>query len=259
MPILRMLAFAAGLALVATFFVSAMRVTLLLRRRHDRLVSVAARTTRRVFDLLMYLVPANRRSGLQDYLAASIEGATRVHPDIFAGASEKKNGHGSAEWAVAFVADADPFVSSYCNTIPTHDGGTHETGLRTALFKGLRDHAARVGQEKRAAAITSEFIHVAAVYDRNAVGNQDILTLYVNGQAVGVTTTNGNQNNLNDWSNNNGAGLGRVNDQINATAIPGLGGAVGTYGAFQGEIALFRFYNNNALSAAQALDNFQDV
>ncbi len=46
--------------------------------------------------------------GLQDYLAASIESATRVHPDIFAGGSEKKAGHGSAEWAVAFVADADP-------------------------------------------------------------------------------------------------------------------------------------------------------
>ena len=79
-----------------------------------------------------------------------------MHPDIFSGRSEKKNGHGSAEWAVAFVADADPFISSYCNTIPTHDGGTHESGLRTALFKGLRDHASRANQEKRAAAVTSD-------------------------------------------------------------------------------------------------------
>jgi topoisomerase-4 subunit B len=100
--------------------------------------------------------------GLQDYLAASIERATRVHPDIFAGGSEKKAGHGSAEWAVAFVADVDPFISSYCNTIPTHDGGTHESGLRTALFKGLRDHAARTGQEKRAAAVTSDDVMAAA-------------------------------------------------------------------------------------------------
>jgi topoisomerase-4 subunit B len=100
--------------------------------------------------------------GLQDYLSASIEGATRVHPDIFAGGSEKKAGHGSAEWAIAFVADADPFVSSYCNTIPTRDGGTHESGLRTALFKGLRDHAARTNQEKRAAAITSDDVMAGA-------------------------------------------------------------------------------------------------
>jgi topoisomerase-4 subunit B len=94
--------------------------------------------------------------GLKDYLAASINGATLVHPDIFSGRSEKKGGHGSAEWAIAFVADADPFSSSYCNTIPTHDGGTHESGLRTALFRGLRDHAARVGQDKRAAIVTSD-------------------------------------------------------------------------------------------------------
>jgi topoisomerase-4 subunit B len=100
--------------------------------------------------------------GLQDYLSASIESATRVHPDIFAGGSEKKAGHGSAEWAIAFVADIDPFVSSYCNTIPTRDGGTHESGLRTALFKGLRDHAARTNQEKRAAVITADDVMAGA-------------------------------------------------------------------------------------------------
>jgi topoisomerase-4 subunit B len=100
--------------------------------------------------------------GLQDYLAASIENATRVHPELFAGGSEKKAGHGSAEWAVAFVADIDPFISSYCNTIPTRDGGTHESGLRTALFKGLRDHAARTNQEKRAAVITADDVMAGA-------------------------------------------------------------------------------------------------
>src|SRR5215831_5961324 len=38
--------------------------------------------------------------GLRDYLAVSINGATLVHPDIFAGKSEKEGGHGSVEWAV---------------------------------------------------------------------------------------------------------------------------------------------------------------
>jgi topoisomerase IV subunit B len=94
--------------------------------------------------------------GLKDYLASGLEKTTLVHPDIFFGRSEKKGGHGSAEWAIAFMADADPFISSYCNTIPTHDGGTHESGLRSALYRGLRDHASRVGQEKRAASVTSD-------------------------------------------------------------------------------------------------------
>ena len=48
-------------------------------------------------------------------------------------------------------ATADGFLSSYCNTIPTPDGGTHESGLRSALLKGIKDHAERVGQGKRAA------------------------------------------------------------------------------------------------------------
>ncbi|MBI4275509.1 MAG: DNA topoisomerase IV subunit B [Rhizobiales bacterium] len=94
--------------------------------------------------------------GLKDYLLASLDKATLVHPDIFFGKSEKKGGHGSVEWAVGWTADTDGFLSSYCNTIPTADGGTHESGLRTALLRGLKDHAARIGQEKRAAPITSD-------------------------------------------------------------------------------------------------------
>src|SRR5438445_1182632 len=100
--------------------------------------------------------------GLTDFLTSSIHGSTLVHPDIFAGASERKGGHGTVEWAIAWVADADGFVSSYCNTIPTPEGGTHESGLRAALGKGLRDHAERMGQGKRAAAVTSEDVMAGA-------------------------------------------------------------------------------------------------
>jgi topoisomerase-4 subunit B len=66
------------------------------------------------------------------------------------------------QWAVAWTADADGFLNSYCNTIPTPDGGTHESGLRTALTRGLKDHAERVGQGKRAAAITSDDVMTGA-------------------------------------------------------------------------------------------------
>jgi topoisomerase-4 subunit B len=100
--------------------------------------------------------------GLSDYLTASIHGATLVHPDIFAGRSEKKGGHGTVEWAVAWTADADGFMSSYCNTIPTADGGTHETGLRTALTRALKDHAERMGQGKRAGPVTAEDVMIGA-------------------------------------------------------------------------------------------------
>jgi topoisomerase IV subunit B len=100
--------------------------------------------------------------GLRDYLAETLSSATLVHPDIFTGSAGKTGSHGGAQWAVAWTADADGFLNSYCNTIPTPDGGTHESGLRTALTRGLKDHAERVGQGKRAASITSDDVMTGA-------------------------------------------------------------------------------------------------
>ncbi|MFW2391741.1 MAG: ATP-binding protein, partial [Methyloceanibacter sp.] len=93
--------------------------------------------------------------GLKDFLAERIEGQTTVTNDIFAGRIERSNGHGSVEWAVAWVASADGFVNSYCNTVPTPDGGTHEAGLRAALTKGLRAYGELAGV-KRVSQITAD-------------------------------------------------------------------------------------------------------
>jgi topoisomerase-4 subunit B len=100
--------------------------------------------------------------GLKDFLTAAIHGQTLVHPDLFTGSSGKTGSQGTVEWAVAWVGDADGFVSSYCNTIPTNEGGTHEAGLRAALTKGLKDHAERMGQGKRAASVTSDDVMFGA-------------------------------------------------------------------------------------------------
>jgi topoisomerase-4 subunit B len=94
--------------------------------------------------------------GLRDYLAADIEGEALVADQVFTGRVEKAGKHGSVEWAIAWLAANDGFVHSYCNTIPTPDGGTHESGLRTALLRGLKDHADRIGQSKRAAVLTTD-------------------------------------------------------------------------------------------------------
>jgi topoisomerase-4 subunit B len=93
--------------------------------------------------------------GLKDFLLSRVEGLTLVTKEPFAGRVEKDGGHGSVEWAVAWVGDEDGFVSSYCNTIPTADGGTHEAGLRQALTKGLKAYGELAGN-KRAAIVTPE-------------------------------------------------------------------------------------------------------
>jgi topoisomerase-4 subunit B len=85
-----------------------------------------------------------------------------VHPDIFSGKSGRNGAHGACEWAVAWTADADGFLSSYTNTVPTPDGGTHEAGFRSALLRGLKDYAERIGQGKKGSSITSEDVMVGA-------------------------------------------------------------------------------------------------
>lgn len=92
--------------------------------------------------------------GLRDFLAARIEGEPRVVDEIFSGRAGKPGSHGAVEWAIAWCL-GDGFVSSYCNTIPTQDGGTHEAGLRTAILRGLKGYA-ELTNNKRAAILTAE-------------------------------------------------------------------------------------------------------
>ena len=92
--------------------------------------------------------------GLRDFMASRIEGETRIVDDIFSGQAGKPGSHGACEWAIAWSL-GDGFVSSYCNTVPTPDGGTHETGLRTALLRGLKNYA-ELTNNKRAAVLTAE-------------------------------------------------------------------------------------------------------
>ena len=93
--------------------------------------------------------------GLKDYLLSEIAGLTLVTKDVFAGNIEKEGKHGSVEWAVAWIANDDGFCRSYCNTIPTGEGGTHENGFRSALSKSLREFGERVGN-KKAGQITAD-------------------------------------------------------------------------------------------------------
>lgn len=93
--------------------------------------------------------------GLKDYLAASVEGSVLVSKDVFAGRIDRDKGHGSVEWAICWVANRDGFLSSYCNTVPTPDGGTHEAGFRAALTKGLRAYG-DLTNNKKASQITAD-------------------------------------------------------------------------------------------------------
>ena len=97
-------------------------------------------------------------NGLADYLAERIGEQETVTP-AFSGRVERKGDAGAVEWAVTWspagFGDHASFVQSYCNTVPTPDGGTHEAGFRAALVKGLKAYAELTG-EKRAGILTAE-------------------------------------------------------------------------------------------------------
>lgn len=99
--------------------------------------------------------------GLKDYLAATLGKDFTVTREIFAGKTEKTGGHGAMEWAVTWYG-GDAQLHSYCNTIPTPEGGTHEAGLRIALTKGLKNYA-ELTQNKRAREITTDDVMISAV------------------------------------------------------------------------------------------------
>ncbi|HEY1930989.1 MAG TPA: DNA topoisomerase IV subunit B [Acetobacteraceae bacterium] len=99
--------------------------------------------------------------GLRDSLEADIGDSGRVLPLPWSGEADlptAANGEstGRMEWAAVWLdGGEDGFLHTYCNTVPTPLGGTHEAGLRSALLKGLRAWGEARGN-RRAAAVTAE-------------------------------------------------------------------------------------------------------
>ena len=93
--------------------------------------------------------------GLRDSLEDDIGSAPRAVPEPWAAEAAFAGDAGRAEWAVVWLEAGEGFLHSYCNTVPTSQGGTHEAGLRAALLKGLRQWGEQRGN-RRAAQITAE-------------------------------------------------------------------------------------------------------
>ncbi len=98
--------------------------------------------------------------GLRDSLAEEVGDTPMAVPEIWAGEADlptREDGRsgGRAEWAVTWLEAADGFLHSYCNTVPTPLGGTHEAGFRAALLKGVRAWGEQ-RSNRRAAQVTGE-------------------------------------------------------------------------------------------------------
>ncbi len=100
-------------------------------------------------------------NGLADQLDEVFKGKQTITENTFTGLVDAGSENGKVEWAIAWTragfGENDGFSRSYCNTIPTPDGGTHEAGFRAAITKGLRNYGDLTGQ-KKASTITAEDI-----------------------------------------------------------------------------------------------------
>ncbi len=96
--------------------------------------------------------------GLADYLNETLSTANTYSDAPFAGEMDftKKFGlPGKAEWAINWTPSRDGFMQSYCNTVPTPEGGTHETGFWAAILKGIKAYG-ELASNKKATQITRE-------------------------------------------------------------------------------------------------------
>ena len=103
----------------------------------------------------MFHFPGGLRDSLEEDIAAAVPVAPLWAGEADLPAAADGQNAGRMEWAVAWLADGEGFLHSYCNTVPTEQGGTHETGFRTALLKGLRAWGEQ-RSNRRATAITAD-------------------------------------------------------------------------------------------------------
>lgn len=102
-------------------------------------------------------------NGLRDFLNDQISTRPTINRAMFAGDSELARGEGRVEWAITWPEDENGFSYSYCNTVATPQGGTHELGFKNALLKGLKEYADMANIKKVAGATAEDFLSDAAL------------------------------------------------------------------------------------------------
>ena len=107
-------------------------------------------------------------NGVSDFLEEKTAKAPRLLPRIFSGTMPFPDDSGRVEWAITFLTDEngaasdEGFFSSYCNTISTIDGGTHESGFKSAITRGLKTYGEKIGNKAAATIIGDDVFDSAA-------------------------------------------------------------------------------------------------
>ena len=107
-------------------------------------------------------------NGILDYMKQKTSSIPFFTSSLFHG--NVKIDNETVEWVVSWLADHETgFTETFCNTVHTPLGGTHETGLRLAMTKGIRNFAELRGFKK-----ANEIL-----YDDLMVSTGSILSVFI--------------------------------------------------------------------------------
>jgi topoisomerase-4 subunit B len=102
-------------------------------------------------------------NGLLDFLNFSLNDRSTIIDNPFHGRADLPDNAGKLEFAITWPEEGEGFIHSYCNTIPTPLGGTHEQGMRTALARGLRNYGEMIGNKKASMVNADDVMNGAAI------------------------------------------------------------------------------------------------
>ena len=158
--------------------------------------------------------------GLVDAFAEEIGERETVTPMPFTG-DAAFNGSGRVEWAVTWPDDGQAFVSTYCNTVPTPQGGTHESGMRSALIRSLKAYGAMV-KRRGAAQFTTEDVSGSAAIIVSLFMSEPQFQGQTKEKLVSVEATkmveNAVKDNFDHWLTGNAAAANELLDYVSERA-----------------------------------------
>ena len=102
-------------------------------------------------------------NGILDFLNYQIGAKATINRRPFSGEADLDNDEGKVEWAITWPEDENGFCHSYCNTVITPFGGTHESGFKSALLKGLKEYGEMTNNKKAASVTAEDFLSDASI------------------------------------------------------------------------------------------------
>jgi DNA gyrase subunit B/topoisomerase-4 subunit B len=105
--------------------------------------------------------------GIAEYLPKLVgeRGKNPVPPSggVFYMAKRDEDARLGIELALQWTESPDDLIKTYVNSVPTPDGGTHDTGLRAAIVKAIRNYIATHKLDPKGVTLTAEDIREGVV------------------------------------------------------------------------------------------------